>query len=496
MIGLAVFLALVLAQPASAQIVNVPRGPEPALTIIGEIDRSDYRTYLEHAFELPEGVSSLRIRVDHTGQLERTNLDVGLIDPNGWRGWSGGGRAQIDLTALSATPGYLAGPLVPGEWTVVLGVPNIREGATADYRIEIWFDLGRPDGPAGLEPGWLRGDFHVHSAHNDATCASKSGARVRCPLHLTFDAALEANLDFVVLTDHNTVSAQNALGVLQPYYDTLLIIPGVEVTTFYGHANLIGATAYPDFRLDGSAQAFSAFLDSVEAQDAILSPNHPRLRLGEGCLGCAWEMEVADYSRIAAVEAVGGGILDYFKSTDNPFTGLRFLDARLNEGLRMTGIGGSDNHDPTPGSDQPPLGRPTTVVFAQEASIDGVIEAVRAGRAFIDVAMLPGRIFTIHANAAGLTAGMGGSISAPAGAAGRITARLEGAGDETAGARVRFIGPPGRLGEAGLTDLGEGVFEAVLDFAPGEAPAWVRAELRGADGKAMLLTNAVYLDGR
>jgi hypothetical protein len=40
---------------------------------------------------------------------------------------------------------------------------------------------------------------------------------------------------------------------LQAYYDTLLIIPGREITTFFGHMNAIGPMAPLEFQL-GSNQ--------------------------------------------------------------------------------------------------------------------------------------------------------------------------------------------------------------------------------------------------
>ena len=63
------------------------------------------------------------------------------------------------------------------------------------------------------------------------------------------EAAAQAGLDFIAVTDHNTSSHFSALRELQPYHDKLLLIPGAEITTFGGHANIFGQSRWVDFRV-------------------------------------------------------------------------------------------------------------------------------------------------------------------------------------------------------------------------------------------------------
>lgn len=51
-------------------------------------------------------------------------------------------------------------------------------------------------------------------------------------------------MDFVLLSDHNTASHWLEVDRLQPYYDSLLLLHGREVTTYRGHANTVGETAF------------------------------------------------------------------------------------------------------------------------------------------------------------------------------------------------------------------------------------------------------------
>src|SRR5262249_25087813 len=126
--------------------------------------------------------------------------------------------------------------------------------------------------------GWRRGDFHTHTGHSDGSCETTPSQRGPCPVQRTADAAHDAKLDFVAITDHNTLSQRGDIEELQLSYRDLLLIPSTEVTTFHGHANAIGLKAPVEFQL-GSPRLPSLpnLLDRVAAQGAILSVNHPAL---------------------------------------------------------------------------------------------------------------------------------------------------------------------------------------------------------------------------
>ena len=99
--------------------------------------------------------------------------------------------------------------------------------------------------------------------------------------------AARRGLDFIALSDHNTVSQANDIRELQPYFDRLLLIPAREVTTFQGHANLFGTVEPLDFRL-GSATVpdWNALLRQVAALHGVFSINHPNRPNDETCMGC------------------------------------------------------------------------------------------------------------------------------------------------------------------------------------------------------------------
>lgn len=127
---------------------------------------------------------------------------------------------------------------------------------------------------------------------------------------------------------------------LQPYFDNLLLIPAREITTFQGHANVYGTTEFVDFRLTSSyVPDMDQLLKRVQDLHGILSINHPGLPSGESCMGCGWTVPNTDFSRVTAVEVVNGNL------AEGPGSGISFWQEQLNKGFRLTGVGGSDNHD-------------------------------------------------------------------------------------------------------------------------------------------------------
>jgi len=108
------------------------------------------------------------------------------MDPARFRGWSGGARNVITISAEDATPGYLPGALPGGEWKLLLGIPNIRDGVVSEYEARVYVETKTRiveffDKPIRVEAGWYRGDLHMHSGNSDGKCPSQLGTAVGCP---------------------------------------------------------------------------------------------------------------------------------------------------------------------------------------------------------------------------------------------------------------------------------------------------------------------------
>ena len=470
----------------------------PDLVLTGTLSGTDHETYREVPFRLPAGMGRLTVAFDYTGKDERSVIDLGLRDPQRLRGWSGGNKARVTLEEAWATPSYLPGPLPAGTWKLVLGAPNIRKTGHAAYTARIWFEpataafAGFIAPPLKPGPGWYRGDLHMHTAHSDGSCPSRRGVKVPCPVFKTLEAATARGLDFIAVSDHNGVAQDEALAELAPWFDDLLLIPARELTTFRGHANVYGPTSPIDFQL-GTARApdFARLLDEVEAAHGLISINHPGLPSGEACMGCGWTMPDMDYGRVAAVEVVNGGALILPGAPEGPLSGIPFWEARLNAGFRITGVGGSDNHDASLAADKPSaVGLPTTVVHATELSQPAILEAIRRGHVFVDVWGTKDRLLEVEGRSEAVRAEMGDVLPARAGARIVFTVHVVGAPE---GAVLSLAGDSAKMARLDNPRLVGPEARTTFDFQADGGSHWLRVDVRDAKGRLILIGNPIYL---
>ncbi|MDB6012942.1 MAG: hypothetical protein JWL65_5192 [Gammaproteobacteria bacterium] len=494
-------LALLLAMPLTLTLTLTAHADTkqvPDTILQGALTGVDNQTWRLVPFEVPPGTTRITIDFDYTTRDLRTTIDIGLLGPDGFRGqdgfrgWSGGNKRSFTISATDATPSYLPGPIRSGQWNLLLGIPNIRQHSHGQYTASVLFEreaTGRAPAQFGptlrAQPGWYRGDLHMHTAHSDGSCLSRRQQRVPCPLFLTARTASERGLDFIAITDHNTISHADAIRELQPYFDDLLLIPGREITTFHGHANLFGSVAMLDFRVGGGeVPDWNTLLTNLEQTGGgVLSINHPVRPSGEQCMGCGWTPQGAiDYARIQAVEVVNG--LD----ADTPWSGIGFWQHLLDQGYQLTALGGSDNHDALqPGANA--IGTPTTVIYADELSQTGIVAAIRRGRVFVDVAGTRDRALDLTATADRQIAHMGDALAVPAGA----NVHFEGTVNGVAGGEVEVILDGRRVSL--LKDPSIHSAAKSFDFlwrADGQRH-WLRLDVRDDASHLALIGNPVYL---
>ncbi len=467
------------------------RASIPDVVLEGTVTGSQNKTYIEVPFNVPPGVHRISVDFNYTGKDQKTALDLGIRDPERFRGTSGGGKSHFTISETDATPSYLPGAIPAGTWKMLLAVPNIRAQVTSQYHAVVHFnplaeDAGFASTALAQGKRWYRGDLHMHTAHSDGTCASEAGKRVPCPLFLTVETAASRGLDFIAITDHNTDSHYNEMRELQPYFDKLLLIPGREITTFWGHFNVYGVTQFIDYRVLTGADArdVNAVLRDVIARGGIASVNHADSPGGEVCMGCAWEPTSAvDMRLFTGVEVINGG-RDMMSSAD-------FWDRQLSAGNELTAIGGSDNHNaPSTAGEPGSIGTPTTVVEATELSLPAILDGIRHGRVFIDLTSSHDKTIDLDARAGVAEVRMGGALTAAKGetidiavhvtASATSSIRLLVDGQETA------TMPPMTAKSADDT-LG-------AHWISDGAPHWLRAEVRDSQAKLMLLSNPIYIN--
>jgi hypothetical protein len=320
----------------------------------------------------------------------------------------------------------------------------------------------------------------MHDAHSDGSCPSQSGKSVPCPLFLSAEAAARRGLDFIAISDHNTTSQDNDERELQPYFDKLLLIPARELTTFHGHANAFGTSRFIDYRV-GTPQVpdVNAMFRNARNLGAIVSINHPESPTGEICMGCGWTpVKPVDMSLVTSIEVINGG--------GKP--AIRFWEQQLLQGHRLTAIGGSDNHHADWPREKPgSIGYPTTVIYAKDLSVAGILEGIRSGRVFIDATGSGDRLLDMSAKAGTATAAMGGDmephddgISIDVHAVGCEGGSIHFFVDGEASADL----PPLPVTAADQTLRAEWRWDGRRHF--------LRAEARDANGRLLLFGNPIY----
>lgn len=472
-------LALVFLLGASAWPAQAPLFFPKTLVFEGRLSSDDYERLLEQPFDVPPGTRRIELAVTSTGRDRRTVVDVGLRAPSGFRGWSGGRVETVQVSSLTATPGYLPGIIEPGQWAVIIGVPNIRRDSHDTYTVRVTLhdtDVPQPSRVIRQGAGWYAGDLHAHSAHSDASVTSLGGTRVGSPPHLTFEAARAIGLDFVTLSDHNTVAHWVDVDRLQPYYDTMLLLHGREVTTYRGHANTVGESRFTDFRLPSPQASPAPILREITATGAFVSINHPIRPDDETCMGCGWNL--TDEETVGAalgVEVVNGPL----KSADQ--NGWSAWASWLNGGLRLTAVGGSDEHTPDEVEDYA-LGTPTTVVWARELSEPAIVEGLKSGRVYLRTQGPSGPTLEFDAEAGGTTYPMGAIVPRSATLSLRLRAVVGRAGGQT----LEWI----RNGKVEASDsIGPAPNIHQVDARPGD---WFSLVVRDGDDTTVI-SNPIYV---
>jgi predicted metal-dependent phosphoesterase TrpH len=473
------FLATAWSFPLQAQV------QKPDLVLEGDVTVAENHTHFFVPFIVPAGVHRITVDFSYTHRQEKTTLNIGIHDPNGFRGQSGSNKDHFTIGPGDATASYIPGAIPPGQWKFLISVSSIRPELSSHYRAEIRFNSPLEDSSFTLSPletgtRWYRGDLHMHTADSDGSCVNQSGDHVPCPLFLTAQMAASRGLDFIAITDHNSLAHYAEMRELQPYFSKLLLIPGREMTTFYGHFNAFGTTQYVDYLVaEKGGRTIDQVVADVKAQGGIVSINHPMSPTDERCRGCGWGPPgPVDLSQFSAVEVVNAN------RVMSPF-----WDEQIAKGFRLTGIGGSDNHEATKGEEIPSaIGHPTTVVQAKELSAAGILDGIRAGHVFVDVTGSRNRILEVEAQTAGASAHMGDAIALERGR--EIALRIHVVGCAQAKVQELLDGKPLDSPIALSSDDQSVVTHWVSDGAR----HWIRLTVSEADGKVQLLGNPIYVN--
>lgn len=440
---------------------------------------TDTKRNIPFSFDVPAGVTQLRIRLAFSpwkvdGRLNMLTLSV--FDPDGFRGAGHrhGDVHEVVLDEKSATPGYLAGAIPSGTWTVVIDTHLIMPGAPCEIHLEVTGTDGETQGApavwqtreiAARGQGWYRGDLHAHSIHSDA----------RWDIPDLRAWARDNGLDFCTLSDHNTVSGLGQAEALGS--ENLLIMGGMELTTFWGHALALGLRDWVDWRVRAGSRTMEQIASEVQARGGVFIIAHPRSIGDPDCTGCRWVYDSMMPGNARAVEVWND---PWSSPSDNNEEALTLVFGWLNQGYKLALTTGTDNHGHKRMDE--PYG--FNVVYAQALSEQEILRGVREGHLYLS----SGPQLELTAKADGKSYMMGDSISATRGELIAVELKWDGC-------------PPG----AQITLLTDGASREVIPAngngsqsmtLTGSQARWCLATARAEDGRMLALTNPIFLDGR
>ncbi len=273
------------------------------------------------------------------------------------------------------------GSILPGTWELEF---EILTDATEEIELSVTYECREQGVPANdyvdhqrdiflpteshlSTEKWYKGDFHTHTVYSDGSMTRERN----------LVSAKNQKLDFFVATDHNVMTH------FWPNDQEVVTFPGTELTTPMGHANFLFAEK-PIFNHCSLEDMYSEEgvnrIIECNMQNGLFSINHPFLS------PWAWLLRETQLKAVTSLELCNDPTYkDNRLATEEA---LSFWSILLNDGYRITGIGGSDSHllpeETYPDASKPSLiGDPGTYIYASNLSAQALKEGIVAGHAVV-----------------------------------------------------------------------------------------------------------------
>jgi len=187
----------------------------------------------------------------------------------------------------------------------------------------------------------IRIDLHVHT--------NFSGDATISPKFIVNQLYSHPFIKGVAITDHDTIEGYNHVRKLAATYEDILIIPGIEVSTRWGHINILGVEEKP-----GDWLTIEDVVDFARERGGIIVIPHPYRGSGVG----------------ESIRDIPADAIEVF----NPHATYEQnkMAEKLARAKNLPGVAGSDAHDPQE------MWAAYTEVKA-ELSVEAVLNAIRKG---------------------------------------------------------------------------------------------------------------------
>lgn len=211
-------------------------------------------------------------------------------------------------------------------------------------------------------------ELHTHTQHSDGQFTTESLLR----------AAKAYGFEGVALTDHNALTA--ALDVTPALErETVMTIPGIEWTTFFGHMLVLGCERFVDWRFV-TPDTIDKALEEIRSVKGVVGVAHP-CEVGAPLMcGCHWDFHVTRWDLVSYVEIWSA--FAPMSWSKNQLV-LPWYDALLNEGHHLALTAGRDWHAPDRAGHIPLITATYLGLKEGELSAAAALDALRAGRTFV-----------------------------------------------------------------------------------------------------------------
>ncbi len=209
-------------------------------------------------------------------------------------------------------------------------------------------------------------ELHAHTRHSDGDFSTEE------LLYQAYDFGYEV----LAITDHNTMAPVEEASVLADK-SRLLILPGMEWTTFFGHMLVIGADHVVDWRT-ATEETIDESLQEVKAAGGVTGIAHPFSIGSPICTGCHWDFHIKDYALVDFIEVWNR------LNPDEDFRSQKayeMWDDLLNQGQHIACSAGRDWHRLEAETDNTAL----TYVGTDDFSVKGILNSLKSGNFYISL---------------------------------------------------------------------------------------------------------------
>ncbi len=214
---------------------------------------------------------------------------------------------------------------------------------------------------------WYRVELHTHTTASDGKMD---------PEELVVRAKIR-NYDAIVLTDHNTTSYCQA-AMAYGKKEGMLVIPGIEWTTFWGHILISGGKSNIDWRTVNLENIDEKLAEAKKSGDMVTIA-HPK-RLGTPfCSECRFLYKIKDWSNVDAYEVwshYNPHIREESKKAIKEWSDL------LNAGNKITPVYGYDWHDK---DEDGPAYAYTYVGLEDTFNAENILQAIKDGHVYVSM---------------------------------------------------------------------------------------------------------------